>query len=151
MSEEHNFFWTARVKESIEWVLVDRDKCSPLSIVYILRCCDTGRVKIGITQNLDQRVKEIQAMSPTELNVVCSFIVEGQDVERFFHRLFDKYRLHGEWFEIPSSEFLGIHELEEELSKLLKQTQDERRNILEEKYRLEREKKEKEKEDEVLF
>jgi hypothetical protein len=100
MSRE-NKVWIAKVKECVEWELADlRDP--KLSTVYVLQCEETSRFKIGITQNLKQRFKEIQTTCPTRLRVIFSFYTISQEVERYLHRVFERYRLHGEWFAIPN-------------------------------------------------
>jgi hypothetical protein len=93
--------WVASVENgSIEWRLIDRENLQ-LSVVYILQCQETGKVKIGITQHFNQRLKDIQATSPTKLKLVVRFPTIGQGLESFLHNHFKEHRLHGEWFLIP--------------------------------------------------
>ena len=104
-------FWIARVNNGqIEWELVDRENLQ-LSIVYILKCDLTGKVKIGITQHFDRRIKEVQSMCPTKLRCVVRFATMGQGLESFLHSHFEQYRLHGEWFLIPPGKDGPIVEL----------------------------------------
>jgi len=108
-NKEH--IWVAEARQVVEWKLVDKNSL-PLSFVYILQCEETSRFKIGITQNLDQRLKEIQANCPTQLRLVFSFPTVGQDVERCLHKQFECYRLHGEWFSIPHGEMYLLQSIE---------------------------------------
>jgi hypothetical protein len=103
--------WVAEVREVIEWKLVDKDSL-PLSFVYVIQCEETSRFKIGITQNLGQRLKEIQTNCPTRLRLVFCFQTVGQDVERCLHKHFEMYRMHGEWFSIPHSEMYFFSSIE---------------------------------------
>lgn len=77
--------------------------------------------KIGITQNLDQRIKDIQAMSPTKLRLIVAMVVKNQEVETFLHRKFDEFRSHGEWFQIPQSKCIFINELGKKCVELIEQ------------------------------
>jgi hypothetical protein len=108
MSTTQKFKWVAEVKEVIEWRLVD-ENAPPPSIVYILQCEETSRFKIGITQNFEQRFKDIQSMCATKLRCVFKFPAASQNVETCLHKMFEPYRLHGEWFAIPQRE---IHMLD---------------------------------------
>jgi Meiotically up-regulated gene 113 len=128
-NQPKKYTWIAKVKESIEWVLIDHEKHLPLSVVYILQCEESFKIKIGITQNLDQRMKDIQSMCPTKLRLIACFVVHGVEVERFLHRTFDDFRLHGEWFKIPSNKCDIIEKLNSEYQELSKQSQAEREKI----------------------
>ena len=66
--------------------------------VYIIRCTVTGRVKIGIADDPNVRLNVLQAMCPTELELVTSF-PGGLKRERELHKQFADCRLHGEWFD----------------------------------------------------
>lgn len=94
--------WIAFIRDdSIHWRLIDREGIK-LSLVYVLKCQETLRIKIGITQHIDERLKHIQSMSPTKLKSWTRFPTIGQGVESFLHNQFKQYRLHGEWFSIPT-------------------------------------------------
>lgn len=82
------------------WKLNRRQR-SDYEHVYVLKCPVTGRVKIGTTTNLTKRVEAIQALSPTELSLVCVFRGNMND-ERRLHKRLAMYRRHGEWFELPN-------------------------------------------------
>lgn len=73
-------------------------------MIYVL---DNGmHLKIGFTTNLEQRVKQLQTGSSTELKVVC---VKHGDValEQQLHSSLAKYKVQGEWFE-KSPEVLEV-------------------------------------------
>lgn len=67
--------------------------------VYMIQCEATARIKIGIADDVDARVADIQRMSPTKLNVVAEFPSDGATLEGYFHRVFERCRVHGEWFD----------------------------------------------------
>lgn len=73
--------------------------------LYILSCA--GRTKIGVTSDIDQRIKSLQTGNPEP--IVLEYIEERLNptkAERYLHRCFAKKRLVGEWFED-----LSVHEI----------------------------------------
>lgn len=65
--------------------------------VYFIHAPEVGRIKIGFTQNLAFRLRELEMGSPTHLLLMRS--VQGTlHLEQTILSLFHKYRLHGEWF-----------------------------------------------------
>lgn len=75
--------------------------------IYVLRCRSTGFVKIGVTCRLENRIKSIQTMCPTTLDLFRVFTVfESVSIrsEKFLHAKFSEYRKHGEWFDLPEHE-----------------------------------------------
>lgn len=69
------------------------------------------RIKIGITDNLERRRKQIRASYGSD--VVCFWSVGfsnrewARNMEKQFHQSFSRYRLSGEWFKFcdPIMEF----------------------------------------------
>ncbi len=69
--------------------------------LYVLQCTDgnTIKVKIGVTSNIEQRIKSLQTGNPNKIELL--FIEERTNptkAERYLHRCFDKKRQEGEWF-----------------------------------------------------
>ncbi len=58
---------------------------------------ETGPVKIGFTDNLERRLKALQAASPVMLSVLAT-TGGGIFAELAYHERFADDRLHGEWF-----------------------------------------------------
>lgn len=69
--------------------------------VYFLKTRDMDIVKIGYTGSPEiwRRVKTIQSHSPVRLGLLLYFTDGTKHTERALHKEFNKYRLHGEWFE----------------------------------------------------
>lgn len=68
--------------------------------VYILQA-DSGLVKIGLAQNIERRVLDIQAMSPSALTLVHVIETDrAREVERLLHIEFKARREWGEWFRL---------------------------------------------------
>lgn len=68
-----------------------------MSVVYFLQCAETGRIKIGATDDLTTRVAAINSAScaPARLIAVVS---GGKEVEGYLHARFAEDRVNGEWF-----------------------------------------------------
>lgn len=80
--------------------------------VYAIRAGDTGRVKIGIAQDVKRRLVDLQRTEAETLRVVAS--VEASTAhERELHRVLADSQLGGEWFNLDLSD--------EEITDLLNQ------------------------------
>ena len=71
--------------------------------IYIVRAVGTPRVKIGRTKNVRRRIASLQTGCPYPIELLneiktkgCGSVIEGH-----IHRAFDRYRVLGEWFELP--------------------------------------------------
>lgn len=77
--------------------------------VYMIRCTETGRTKVGYTDNISRRFNEIQMMCPTKLEVYHLIYDDNANIlEKRFHETFSAYRIHGEWFELPDTILKGV-------------------------------------------
>jgi len=66
--------------------------------LYFIRCPDTNRIKIGVSDKPASRLYGLYIASPTKLTL--DLVVEyGEDLEQHLHKVFSKYRFKGEWFE----------------------------------------------------
>jgi hypothetical protein len=68
--------------------------------VYILRN-DWGLHKIGITNNIKQRIASISNNSGLSIEIIylSSKVENAQTIETYLHRKYSDYRTTGEWFE----------------------------------------------------
>jgi hypothetical protein len=59
------------------------------------------RIKIGVSDDIDIRLSQLQAYCPYDLKlygfIECEF---SQMIEIFFHHKFSDYRIRGEWFNV---------------------------------------------------
>lgn len=79
--------------------------------VYFLNAEGTNRYKIGLTADIDRRIKQLNAKQ-SAFPVVLLWQIEVDNMraaEKYLHDLFSDYRVHGEWFEF-SEQDLGIVE-----------------------------------------
>lgn len=87
-----------------------------MQILYILQNGNTDQYKIGITNNLNKRLQQLQTGCPFELKVVKIWTHYNRKViekyERVLHRYFTKcgcrIRENGEWFilRVPDINYL---------------------------------------------
>ena len=80
----------------------------PMQIMYILQNGDTNQYKIGITNDLNRRLAELQTGCPNEIKVVKLYTHYQRKIiekyERVLHNYYTKagcrIRPNGEWFEL---------------------------------------------------
>lgn len=80
----------------------------PLQIMYILQNGDTNQYKIGITNDLNRRLAELQTGCPNEIKVVKLYTHYQRKIiekyERVLHNYYTKVgcriRPNGEWYEL---------------------------------------------------
>jgi hypothetical protein len=79
-----------------------------MTVYFIATKSPDSPVKIGYTENVERRLRELQNMSPLQLHVLWTLDNAGRDVERQLHERFREHRLWGEWFkrEVLSEAFL---------------------------------------------
>jgi hypothetical protein len=66
--------------------------------VYVIGAPASNTVKIGVTNDLRRRLREIQYMSPVKLAILWS-CPGGSALEKALHAHFADRRSHGEWFD----------------------------------------------------
>jgi len=68
-------------------------------MIYFIQDEGTFHIKIGYTGGpAAKRLRELQVASPSGL-VLLRAVPGDMDCERELHRRFDRYRVHGEWFQ----------------------------------------------------
>lgn len=71
--------------------------------VYLVHAEGTNRYKIGRSVNPILRAKDLEKQSPYPLKLLKTFHTpDCVTDEEVLHRKFDCYRVHGEWFELPT-------------------------------------------------
>lgn len=73
--------------------------------VYLLHGVGTNFYKVGHTNNLDRRIKQISPILPFRLELIHSIKTDNRyALEAFFHNKFRASRQKGEWFELSPEE-----------------------------------------------
>ena len=82
--------------------------------VYIIENQDNGAIKIGVAQNVEKRLKQLQTGSVSELILVYRSILcsNAFEVEKFMHEKFFNSHIRGEWFDLDKT--IVINELEKQ-------------------------------------
>jgi hypothetical protein len=71
--------------------------------LYLVRCNDL--VKIGITNDVEYRLRTMQTGNPYPLELILQFEYKSAMlVERVLHSKFSKFRVRGEWFRFTDDE-----------------------------------------------
>ena len=65
--------------------------------LYIIQATCGGPIKIGVAIDVNSRIKQLQTGNPYELQIVAVYKNAGQ-FESAIHKMFQLYRLEGEWF-----------------------------------------------------
>lgn len=83
-----------------------------LQMLYILQNGNTNQYKIGITNNLNRRIMELQTGCPGNLKIVKLYTHYRRDIIEKYERVLHKYytkcgcriRPTGEWFELRKTD-----------------------------------------------
>lgn len=93
-------------------VPVNRDETRTVnpSIVYIITADEYVEIfKIGITNDIVQRIKSMQTGCPFVLFALRAYVVSNpMAVEAMLHAFFHKKRMQGEWFRLDAVDFKYI-------------------------------------------
>lgn len=84
-----------------------RFKESAMYCLYVVEC--QGYVKIGITNDLKERLTHFRTGNPFPITVKNVFHFQNRQgavyLESFFHKALDSWRFSGEWFNVPADFF----------------------------------------------
>lgn len=85
------------------------------SFIYLIRCASF--VKIGIAENVEQRIRGLQTGNPFDLFLLKKFpSKEPKNDERALHSMLVQYHKRGEWFHLPPTilaRLLNMKDLDE--------------------------------------
>jgi len=80
--------------------------------VYIVR--SGNLVKIGRTNNLQRRLRQLSTMNSKKLQLICSIPTgDSANLEKQLHQQFKQFRQHGEWFDLPTESIEWLKSLSE--------------------------------------
>lgn len=84
----------------------EKKKPNP-SMLYLMEC--GGHYKIGVTKDIDRRVKELDKRPfPIKVVAVSEPFEDAYIAEKGYHEQYGEYRLNGEWFDIPEKFIYGL-------------------------------------------
>ena len=72
--------------------------------IYVIKNPLNETVKIGVAQDVDKRIKQLQTGAGIELELIYKSIIcsNAFAIERDVHEYFKEYRTFGEWFKVNS-------------------------------------------------
>lgn len=84
----------------------------PDSNIYILNIENTNLYKIGVSQNINRRLKDISNSMPFNVNLIFSLNVKNTyDLESKLHNMYSEFYIKNEWFELGINEIFNIIKL----------------------------------------
>ena len=87
--------------------------------IYVIKNPENDRVKIGVSNNVEKRLKTLETGAGTKLDLVYQSIIcsNAFDIENTVHKHFQEYRVFGEWFEIDVNKVINYLEKQEYILK----------------------------------
>lgn len=87
-------------------------KTGDRQFVYIIKNIDSSNIKIGVGNNPEKRVKQLQTVRDCELKLVYySYICSNAfDIETIVHENFSDYHVRGEWYKVKEDEVIKFLE-----------------------------------------
>ena len=80
--------------------------------VYVIQ--RDGCYKIGRTKHLEKRLKDLSALFPTPLDLICAIPSDDLIIdEKSAHARFDSKRIKGEWFDLTAEDIAWLKQQEE--------------------------------------
>ena len=81
------------------------------SYIYVIHAMDLRLHKIGYTNNVARRYKELRHQQiPSDLGLVASYKIENAGkVENYLHNLFASKETHSEWFSLSKKDLSLLH------------------------------------------
>ena len=81
-----------------------------MGYVYLIEDIDANRYKIGVTKNLDKRIRNLQTGNGGELKFVCAYKTNyPYRLENMLHKSLAQYRELNEWFRLPKDIVSDFH------------------------------------------
>ena len=107
MKQEINNMFKARVVES---VLPQDNRLR--QYIYVIKNPLNETVKIGVANDVDKRLKQLQTGAGIELELIYKSVIcsNAFSIERDVHKHFEEYRTFGEWFKINPTEVINFLE-----------------------------------------
>ncbi len=79
------------------------------NILYLIQNINNGIIKIGVTNNIEKRIKLFQNICGMKLKLLKTYIIQNSfRVEKILHFKYKNKRTYGEWFKLNSDDLLDI-------------------------------------------
>lgn len=78
--------------------------------IYLIQSLENGYYKIGISNNPNKRVEQLQTGNSSPLKLIETYQSEfAHQIEKTFHRRYSHMNKNGEWFDLSISEEANFH------------------------------------------
>lgn len=80
--------------------------------IYLIKESDTNYYKIGFTNKLiEMRIKELQTGNPHKITLIDYYETNHKKLEQFIHGKFRKFKVMGEWFDLPLEDVITFKKI----------------------------------------
>lgn len=81
-----------------------------MGFVYLIEDSNNNVYKIGVTKDLDKRIKSLQTGNACELKFLCAYSTKyPYRLETMLHNKFSQYKELNEWYNLPKDIVLDFH------------------------------------------
>ena len=81
----------------------------PNGCLYIIGIEGTDYYKIGVSQNVDRRLRDLESSTPFTLNLLyCEYYLNVYDIESHMHQMLKDFYVKSEWFDIDIDVIISI-------------------------------------------
>ena len=76
-----------------------------MGYVYLIEDRDNNRYKIGVTNDLEKRLRNLQTGNSNHISIKESFQTQQPfKLEKMLHNKFRQYQYNNEWYELPTDD-----------------------------------------------
>ena len=77
---------------------------SNIKSIYLIHSIDNNLYKIGVSSDVQRRIRNLQTANPVKLSIVHQFETNyAHKIEKILHRRYMHLKKEGEWFELDDS------------------------------------------------
>ena len=81
----------------------------PNSSIYVMNIQDSDFYKIGVSQNVSRRHRDIEGASPFCIDIVfCLNVINPYDLENLIHNKYSNKFIKSEWFSLDKKDVINI-------------------------------------------
>lgn len=92
---------------------VSNSKRFPNGCIYIINIEDTDYYKIGVSQNPNRRIRDLESSTPFNIYLIyCKFYEKVYEIEQYIHNKINSNYIKSEWFKL---EFETVYDIMKEL------------------------------------
>ena len=83
-----------------------------MRVVYLVGNKPERKYKIGVTTDINQRLRGLSTASPIKIELITVWFYEGyRKLEKYLHTQFHANRLNGEWFQLSEEDISRCNNL----------------------------------------